>query len=84
MSSPLEGLSVVDFSGGTAGPHATQLLAAYGATVTKVEPPGGDRARHEGPFRDGRHDRETSAPFLALNRGKRSVVANLKSPEGRR
>jgi crotonobetainyl-CoA:carnitine CoA-transferase CaiB-like acyl-CoA transferase len=84
MPGPLEGLSVVDFSGGTAGPHATHLLAGYGASVTKVEPPGGDRARHEGPFLDGRHDPETSAPFLALNRGKRSVVADLESSEGQR
>ncbi|MDP6605267.1 MAG: CoA transferase [Dehalococcoidia bacterium] len=82
MPGPLEGLSVVDFTSGTAGPHATQLLAAYGASVTKVEPPGGDRARQEGPFA-GPRDPEASAPFLALNGAKRSVVADLESPGGR-
>ncbi len=82
MPGPLEGIVVVDLTRGTAGPHATRLLADYGATVTKVEPPGGDPARTWGPFPDGAPDIEASAHFLALNTGKRSVVADLTTTDG--
>ena len=63
----LEGLRVVDCSRGTAGPQATGLLADYGADVVWVEPPGGD------PFR-----RHAPAAASVFNRGKRSVVLDLK------
>jgi len=79
---PLEGIRVLDLTGGVAGPHATKLLADFGASVTKVEPPEGDRARREPPFKDGVPDRETSATFLWLNTSKRSVVADLATAEG--
>lgn len=82
MSGPLAGVRVVDFSRGIAGPHATKLLADYGATVTKIEPPAGDPARHWGPFKGDTSHRETSAPFLFFNTNKRSVVADLQSPDG--
>ncbi len=82
MTAPLEGLRVLDLTTGIAGPHATKLLADFGATVTKLEPPGGDRARYEGPFPGDKPNPEASAPFLLFNTNKRSVVADLESPEG--
>ena len=82
MTAPLEGLRVLDLTTGIAGPHATKLLADFGATVTKLEPPGGDRARHEGPFPGDGPNTEASAPFLLFNTNKRSVVADLESFDG--
>jgi crotonobetainyl-CoA:carnitine CoA-transferase CaiB-like acyl-CoA transferase len=82
-SGPLEGIRVLELAGGVAGPHAGKLLADYGATVTKVEPPGGDRARHEQPYGDGPPNPETSPAFLWLNTNKRSIVADIESEDGR-
>jgi crotonobetainyl-CoA:carnitine CoA-transferase CaiB-like acyl-CoA transferase len=71
---PLAGLHVVEFGHSVAAPYAAQILADLGADVLKVEKPDGDDARHWGPpFLDG-----TAATFQALNRNKRSVVANLR------
>lgn len=83
---PLDGLRVLDLSRILAGPWASQLLADYGAEVVKIERPGGgDDTRQWGPpwlaDRDGRPTPE-SAYFLAANRNKRSVTANLAHPEG--
>ncbi len=61
------------------GPSATQMLAELGAEVIKVEPPGGDMLRATGP--GGRH--RAGPLFLNLNRNKRSVVLDLKTPMGR-
>jgi crotonobetainyl-CoA:carnitine CoA-transferase CaiB-like acyl-CoA transferase len=78
MSLPLEGLKVLDLSRLLPGPYATLVLADLGATVDKVEDPqGGDYTRHMPPMKD-----ETSALFLALNRNKRSLTLDLKSPQG--
>lgn len=76
---PLDSLKVIDASQILAGPYCTMLLADMGADVIKVEKPnGGDDTRRMGPpFINGE-----SAAFLAMNRNKRSVVLNLKSPEG--
>jgi crotonobetainyl-CoA:carnitine CoA-transferase CaiB-like acyl-CoA transferase len=75
---PLAGKRVVDVTSSLAGPTCTQLLAALGADVVKVEPPGGDHARAWGPpFVDGE-----GAMFLASNAGKRSVALDLSTPEG--
>lgn len=82
MMLPLEGVRVVDLTQVMAGPFCTMLLADLGADVIKVEPPGGDLSRAMGGDRlqlRG-HDR---APFLALNRNKRSVVLDLKEPAAR-
>jgi crotonobetainyl-CoA:carnitine CoA-transferase CaiB-like acyl-CoA transferase len=79
---PLEGVRVVDLSQVMAGPFCTMLLGDLGADVIKVEPPDGDLARGMG----GRRLQMTGkdkAPFLAINRNKRSVVLDLKEPEGR-
>lgn len=77
---PLTGLKVLDFSRLLPGPYATLVLADLGATVDKVEEPGGgDYLRRMPPLRDD----DESALFLGLNRNKRSLTLDLKSPEGR-
>lgn len=75
---PLSGIRVLDFTRVLAGPYATALMADLGADVIKVEAPGGDEYRHIGPFRDGE-----SALFQTANRGKRSIVLDLQSPDDR-
>ncbi len=72
----LEGLRVVDLSVFLPGPYLTQVLADHGAEVIKIEPPGeGDPARHIG-LRDG----PSTVFFRNVNRGKKSLVLNLKDP----
>ncbi|MCY1014876.1 CaiB/BaiF CoA transferase family protein [Pyxidicoccus sp. MSG2] len=80
MSSlPLTGLRVLDLSRLLPGPYATLVLADLGATVDKLEEPdGGDYVRQMPPLRD-----DVSGLFYGLNRNKRSVTLNLKTPEGR-
>jgi crotonobetainyl-CoA:carnitine CoA-transferase CaiB-like acyl-CoA transferase len=76
---PLQGIRVVDVTSSLAGPTATQLLAALGAVVIKVEPLGGDHARAWGPpFVAGE-----GAMFLASNAGKRSLAVDLGDDRGR-
>ena len=76
---PLVGTSVVDVTSSLAGPTATQLLAALGADVVKVEPLDGDHARAWGPpFLQGE-----GAMFLASNAGKRSLAIDLGDERGR-
>ena len=76
---PLAGTSVVDLTSSLAGPTATQLLAALGADVVKVEPLAGDHARAWGPpFLAG-----GGAMFLAANAGKRSLALDLGDDRGR-
>jgi crotonobetainyl-CoA:carnitine CoA-transferase CaiB-like acyl-CoA transferase len=76
---PLEGIRVVDLTQVMAGPFCTMLLADLGADVIKVEPPGGDLSRSMGGDRL-RMKGDDRAPFLALNRNKRSIVLDLKLP----
>lgn len=81
MKQPLADLRIVAVEHYGAVPYGTQLLAALGADVIRVESPdGGDTARDVGPHRLGPHD---SQFFQTFNRGKRSVVLDLKAPEGR-
>jgi crotonobetainyl-CoA:carnitine CoA-transferase CaiB-like acyl-CoA transferase len=75
----LEGLKVVDLSVFLPGPYLSMALADHGAEVIKVEPPGGgDPGRHIG-LADG----PSTVFFRNVNRGKKSVVVDLKSAEGR-
>jgi crotonobetainyl-CoA:carnitine CoA-transferase CaiB-like acyl-CoA transferase len=76
---PLVGTRVVDVTSSLAGPTATQLLAALGADVVKIEPLAGDHARAWGPpFLEG-----GSAMFLSANAGKRSLAVDLGDERGR-
>ena len=71
---PLSGVRVIDVTTSLAGPYCTEVLAALGADVIKVEPPSGDEARTWGPpFWNGE-----STMFLAMNAGKRSVALDLR------
>jgi crotonobetainyl-CoA:carnitine CoA-transferase CaiB-like acyl-CoA transferase len=78
MSQPLSGIKVLDFSTLLPGPLATLILAEAGAEVTKIERPGGEEMRSYTP--KWGHD---SANFAMLNRGKKSVVIDLKDPAQR-
>lgn len=79
---PLAGVRVLDLSRVMAGPYCASMLADAGAEVIKVEIPGaGEDSRHIGPFAEGADGRE-SAYFMMLNRGKRSITLDLKSPRG--
>src|ERR1700704_6614437 len=76
MPRPLAGIRVIELANFIAGPLAGTLLADMGADVVKVEPPAGDMARASPPIRSGE-----SVSFAALNRNKRSLVLDLKSPQ---
>lgn len=77
---PLSDISVCDVTQNLAGPFCSQILGDLGASVVKIEPPGGDPARSWGPpFWGG-----DGTLFLAANRNKRSLVLDLKRDEGRR
>src|SRR5882724_10890343 len=79
---PLAGIRVIDLTHVLAGPFCTQLLAESGATVLKVEPPGGEYSRVRGPQRRGAGG-SLSSYSAAVNRGKRSLEIDLKAPAGR-
>jgi len=75
---PLDGVRVVDLTAMLAGPYSTMLLADLGAHVVKVEPAHGDMTR-TGPSRDGDGPDALPGYFMSVNRGKRSVVLDLKA-----
>ncbi|MDO8772112.1 MAG: CoA transferase [Burkholderiaceae bacterium] len=76
---PLAGVSVVEFGQFIAGPGATQILADLGADVIKIESPNGDNGRR---FGVSEASRGRSGLFMAYNRGKRSIVVDMRQPEG--
>ena len=77
---PLSGITVIDLSRILAGPYCTLMLKELGARVIKVESPGtGDDAREYGPFVNGK-----SAYFQSVNRGKESIVLNLKDEDDKK
>ena len=81
MSGPLEGVKVVELGMWVAGPAAGGILADWGADVIKLEPPGiGDPARtYQALFGEMMPDNPV---FEMDNRAKRSVVVDLRRPEG--
>ena len=68
----LDGVRVLDFTSVIAGPYCTRLMADLGAEVLKIEPPGGEFARHVPPMRQG-----VSAVYSQLNCGKKSLALDL-------
>ena len=75
----LSGITVLDLTRVLAGPYCTMILNDLGARIIKVEPPGGDDSRGYGPWLEG-----DSAYFMSLNRGKESIVLDLKTEKDRK
>jgi crotonobetainyl-CoA:carnitine CoA-transferase CaiB-like acyl-CoA transferase len=83
MTGPLAGLKILDFTQALAGPFCTQNLSDLGAEVVKVEGlDGGDLSRKSGPFHEADPDHRYSGYFQSINRGKKSLSVDLKTPEG--
>ena len=79
MPGPLEGIKVLDFTWALAGPYGTMILADLGAEVWKVETPQQNETRRgAGPYVHG-----VSTYFFSVNRGKQSIMLDLKAPEAK-
>ena len=76
---PLKGVRVIDLTAMVMGPYCTQIMADMGADVIKVEPPAGDNTRYisVGPVAG------LSGVFINVNRGKRGVMLDLQTSEGK-
>ncbi len=79
MTTPLAGITVLDFGQVYQGPYATLLMAKAGADVIKIEPPDGEPLRR----RALAAGEDTTLPMAMLNANKRAVTLNLKSPAGK-
>ena len=78
MTTPLAGITVLDFGQIYQGPYATMLMAKAGATVIKIEPPRGEPLRRRVMASGG----DTTLPMAMLNANKKGVTLNLKSERG--
>ena len=76
---PLAGIRVIDLTSVMLGPYATMMLGEYGADIVKIESPQGDTTRATGPALEA----GMAAAFVGANRGKRSVVLDLKQAAAR-
>ena len=76
---PLSNVNIIDLTNVLSGPFATLLLGDLGANIIKVEKPQGDDSREFGPFIN-----KKSCYFISLNRGKRSIVLNLKEKKDKK
>ena len=76
---PLSHLRVLDLTQRLAGPYGTQMLGDMGADIIKMEPPGGDPTHKTPPY----FVADESTYYLSFNRNKRSIIVDLKKPEGR-
>ncbi|MFI5387717.1 MAG: CaiB/BaiF CoA transferase family protein [Fimbriimonadales bacterium] len=84
MTTPLEGVTVLDASHFAAGPYCSMLLADAGARVIKIEPPGrGEPYRSEGPILTSDSGVRQGSYFLRFNRSKESVTLNLNAERGK-
>jgi formyl-CoA transferase len=91
MQKPLTGVRVLEITGFLSGPFCALQLAALGAEVIKIEPPGqGDATRHHPPFagprgihREPQTDSDMSLSILKRAAGRRSITLNLKQEQGR-
>ena len=79
----LNGVRVLDLSRMLSGPYCTMMLADHGAEVIKIESGTGDTSRANGPFRDDDPDHLWAGYFVSLNRSKKSVTLDLKTPDGK-
>ena len=78
MSTPLDGITVLEICNTIAGPACARLLADFGADVIKLEPPEGDSVRQM-----GKHQGDVSLYAATILRNKRSVAIDLKTEAGR-
>jgi crotonobetainyl-CoA:carnitine CoA-transferase CaiB-like acyl-CoA transferase len=76
---PLSGIRVVDLTTMVFGPYATQIMADMGAEIIKIEPPGGDDTR----YINAGLQRDLGGIFVNCNRGKKSVILDLRSDGGK-
>ena len=86
FESALDGIKIIDLSRVLGGPSCTQILGDHGATVIKIEPPGGDETRDWGPpfVRKKNGDYGASSYFTGVNRNKRGMAIDLKLEEGQK
>ncbi len=77
MALPLEGIRVLDLASMLAGPYGATMLGDMGADVIKIEPPRGDESRTLGPGIEN-----DSGMYVGINRNKRGIVLDLKTPAG--
>ena len=79
----LDGVRIVDLTQMLAGPYCTMLLADQGAEIIKVEPLDGDHTRIIGPYHADDRLKAFGGYFASVNRNKKSIAIDLKTPEGR-